>query len=153
MAAAAKAYQEGRYADAEKSLQATLKAAETFGPQDPRLATSLNNLAVLYKTQGKYAEAEQLYKQSLEIREKALGPKHSDVAQSLNNLAEVYRAQGKYTEAEPLYKQSLAIREKALGPQRSSPGSGLHWGAPSPTPSHKFLAHAYREVRPWRTYP
>ncbi len=94
MAAAAKAYQEGRYADAEKSLQTTLKAAETFGPQDPRLTTSLNNLAVLYKTQGKYAEAEQLYKRSLEIREKALGPKHSDVAQSLNNLAVLFKTKG-----------------------------------------------------------
>jgi tetratricopeptide (TPR) repeat protein len=34
----------------------------------------LNNLAGLYYSQGKYAEAEPLYKRSLQIREKTLGP-------------------------------------------------------------------------------
>ena len=65
--------------------------------------------------QGKYVEAEPLYKRSLAIKEKALGKDHPDVALSLNNLAVLYDSQGKYVEAEPLYKRSLAIREKALG--------------------------------------
>ena len=43
---------------------------------------SLNNLAELYRNQGRYAEAEPLYKRSLAIREKALGPDHPDVAHS-----------------------------------------------------------------------
>ena len=38
------------------------------------MATSLNNLAVLYEDMGRYAEAEPLYRRSLEIREKRLGP-------------------------------------------------------------------------------
>ena len=81
------AYEQGRYAEAEKLWLAALKEAEKFGPQAPRLATSLNNLALLYDTQGKYAEAEPLYKRALEIDEKALGPDHPSVAVSLNNLA------------------------------------------------------------------
>ncbi len=44
MAAATKAYQQGNYPEAEKQFSAALKEAEGFGPQDPRLATSLNNL-------------------------------------------------------------------------------------------------------------
>ncbi len=52
---------------------------------------SLNNLADLYQKQGRYADAEPLYKRALAIREKALGPNHPDVASSLNNLAELYR--------------------------------------------------------------
>ena len=52
MEAATKAYQEGRYAEAEKQLNAALKEAEEFGEQDPRLATSLNNLAELYRNPG-----------------------------------------------------------------------------------------------------
>ena len=79
------------------------------------MATSLNNLAVLYRNQGKYAEAEPLYQRSLAIWEKALGKDHPDVATSLNNLAVLYHNQGKYAEAEPLYQRSLAIKEKALG--------------------------------------
>ena len=34
------------------------------------MATSLNNLADLYQSMGRYAEAEPLYRRSLEIREK-----------------------------------------------------------------------------------
>ena len=74
-----------------------------------------NNLAGLYRAQGKYAEAEPLYKRSLTILEKALGPDHPQVATSLNNLAALYRAQGKYAEAEPLYLETLETRKRVLG--------------------------------------
>jgi tetratricopeptide (TPR) repeat protein len=40
------------------------------------VAQSLNNLAGLYDSQGKYAEAEPLYQRALAISEKALGPDH-----------------------------------------------------------------------------
>ena len=45
------------------------------------LATSLNNLAEVYRLQGRYAEAKPLYKRSLAIREKTLGPEHPELAQ------------------------------------------------------------------------
>ena len=110
-------YQQGRYVEAievaEEALEVTKK---TFGPDHPQVATSLNNLALLYDAQGRYAEAEPLYKRALAIRKKVLGPEHPQVATSLNNLAELYRAQGRYAEAEPLYKRALLIMEKALGP-------------------------------------
>ncbi len=125
MTTAAKAYQQGRYTDAERSFQAAVKDAEAFGPQDPRLATSLNNLAELYRLQGKYAEAEPLNKRALAIRKRSLGPAHPDVANSLNNLAGLYHQQGKYDEAEPLYKRSLAIVEKALGPEHPHVATSL----------------------------
>ena len=117
MRAGATAYQQGNYGEAVKQTKAALEAAEAFGPDDPRLATTLNNLAEFYRAQGKYVEAEPLHERALAIREKALGPEHPDVAQSLNNLALLYQAQGKYAEAEPLHKRALAIREKALGPE------------------------------------
>ena len=49
-------------------------------PIIPMSRLSLNNLAELYRAQGRYADAEPLYKRSLAIREKALGPDHPDVA-------------------------------------------------------------------------
>ena len=49
-------------------------------PIIPMLRMSLNNLADLYQAQGRYADAEPLYKRSLAIGEKALGPDHPDVA-------------------------------------------------------------------------
>jgi tetratricopeptide (TPR) repeat protein len=81
----------------------------------------LNNLAALYDDQGRYADAEPLYKRALAVWEKALGPDHPDVATALNNLAQLYKDQGSYEDAEPLYKRALAIREKALGPNGVRP--------------------------------
>ncbi len=124
-AAGIEAYQHGDYAEAEKQFGVALNEAEGFGPQDPRLGTSLNNLAVVYEDLGRYAEAEPLYNRALAIREKALGPDHPRVATSLNNLALLYHAQGKYAEAEPLYKRALAIQEKALGPEHPDVATSL----------------------------
>ena len=81
---------------------------------------------MLYDNQGRYAEAEPLYKRALAIREKALGPDHPDVALSLNNLAFLYDKQGRYADAEPLYKRSLAISEKALGPDHPDVATSLN---------------------------
>jgi tetratricopeptide (TPR) repeat protein len=73
------------------------------------LATSLNNLAVLYDNQGKYSEAEPLYLDALEMRKRLFTGDHPDVATSLNNLAGLYYNQGKYSEAEPLYLDALEM--------------------------------------------
>ena len=90
-AAGQEAYEQVRYDEAEKAWLLALQEAENFGPADPRLATSLDNLALLYHAQGNYAEAEPLYQRALAIWEKALGAEHPDVATSLNNLAGFYR--------------------------------------------------------------
>jgi len=112
-----KAYNAGRYVEAETHLVAALAEAEKSAKDEPRLATSLNNLAELYRTQGRYGEAAPLFQRALSIRERLLGPKHAQVATVLNNLALVYYAQARYGEAEPLHKRALEIWEKRYGPQ------------------------------------
>jgi tetratricopeptide (TPR) repeat protein len=76
------------------------------------VATSLNNLAALYETQGRYAEAEPLYQRSLAIREKALGPEHPSVATSLENYATLLRKTEREDEAEEMEARAQAIRAK-----------------------------------------
>ncbi len=76
------------------------------------MARSLNNLALLYQAQDKYAEAESLYKRSLAIREKALEPGHPDVALSLENYARLLRKTGRITEAAKLEARAKAVRSK-----------------------------------------
>ena len=46
------------------------------GTSHPHVATSLDGLAGIFLAQGRYAEAEPLYKRALAIRERALGPEH-----------------------------------------------------------------------------
>ena len=43
-----------------------------------RHAQSVNNLAALYHAQGRYGEAEPLYKRALEANERVLGKEHPD---------------------------------------------------------------------------
>ena len=62
--------------------------------EHPVVGANLNDLALLYRTQGRYAKAEPLYKRALAIGEKCARPRASvHVATYLNNLAELYRVQ------------------------------------------------------------
>ena len=106
------AFLQGDYAEAEKQFATAIKVAEGFGPEDPRLAESLNGLAEVYRAQGKYEDAERLHRRALAIRESTLGPGHPDLAQSLNGLAEVFKAQGKFAEAESFRNRALAIEQQ-----------------------------------------
>ena len=116
MAEGAKAYQDGQETNAEMFYLAALEDIKKAGPEDPRLAATLNALAVLYHAQKKYAQAEPLYQQVLQLLEQTIGPDHPTLATTLNNLAVVYEAQGKYAEAAPLYQRALALMERTLGP-------------------------------------
>ena len=81
---------------------------------EAELSSSLNYLAALYESQGRYSEAEPLYLQAVEIDKRSLPEDHPTLATHLNNLAELYRSQGRYSEAEPLYLQALEIDRRSL---------------------------------------
>ncbi len=99
---------------------------QALGADHPNVATSLNNLAELYRAQGRHAEAEPLVCRALAIFEQALGADHPLVATNLNNLALLYQAQGRPAEAEPLHLRALAIREQALGPDHPNVAASLN---------------------------
>ena len=89
------------------------------------MGRALNNLALLYQLQGRFADAEPLHRRSLVIMEKALGRDHPMIGTVLSNLPVLYDVQGRYAEAEQLYQQSLAITEKALGRDHPMVGTVL----------------------------
>ena len=120
-------YERGRYAEAEPLYMRALRIREEqLGASHPDTATSLNNLASLYRSQGKYSEAEPLYVRALRIREEQLGASHPSTATSLNNLAGLYRSQGKYSLAEPLYVRALSIKEQQLGSDHPDTAQSLN---------------------------
>jgi CHAT domain-containing protein/Tfp pilus assembly protein PilF len=96
------------------------------GPEHLDVALSLNNLASLYATLGRYAEALPLQQRALAIREKRLGPEHLETALSLNNLAATYNALGQYPQSLQLLQRALVIREKVLGADHPDTASTLH---------------------------
>jgi tetratricopeptide (TPR) repeat protein/DNA-binding XRE family transcriptional regulator len=83
-----------------------------LGTEHIDIAESLNELAMLYRMQGRYNEARTFYLQALHIRQQQLEPGHMQIAESLNDLALLYWAMGKYKEAEPLFQQALSIGEQ-----------------------------------------
>jgi tetratricopeptide (TPR) repeat protein len=113
MEAERRAFREGRYLEAVNFAQAALKEAESFGPQDARLATSLHDAGELYTRLERYGEAEGLLQRALTIREKVL--ENQETARTIYALARLNHTRGNKDKAERLYRQSLAIREKVLG--------------------------------------
>lgn len=68
---------QGHYRQAIPLQQKALAITERLcGAKHPHVATSLNNLAVLYEQQGDTTTAKPLYERSLAIREKVLGTEH-----------------------------------------------------------------------------
>ncbi|CAD5950801.1 Kinesin light chain [Planktothrix rubescens] len=96
--------------------QALELACYLWGKNHPNIAASCNNLAELYRSQGRYSEAEPLYLESVAIIRQSLPPNHADLARGFNNLAVLYESQGRYSEAEPLYLEAVAIIRQSLPP-------------------------------------
>ncbi|CAB1113194.1 unnamed protein product [Ectocarpus sp. CCAP 1310/34] len=159
---------QGKYAEAEPLYERSQAIREKMlGPEHPDVAQSLNNRVVehlflrievstsfdlsclSFMFQGKYDEAEPLYKRSLAIDEKVYGPDHPDVATALNNWVRLLSIcssalkyllalttllpvvpflifQGKYDQAGPLYDRSLAILEKVHGPDHPDVAQSLN---------------------------
>ena len=63
------------------------------------LATK-NSLAVLYKEQARYVEAEEYFHEAIEGRRLKLGEKHPHTIESMNNLIDLYEAWNKPEKAE-----------------------------------------------------
>ena len=76
---------------------------ENLGDSHPFIASTLNNIASLYRSQKKYEQAEAFYQKALSMRKDLLGDRHPDVATSLNNLAVLYCYQNRYDDAKLLF--------------------------------------------------
>jgi tetratricopeptide (TPR) repeat protein len=106
-----------RLAQAEPLFRRALTIDEkSYGPNNPDVATELNNLAEVLRATNRLGEAEPLYRRALAIDEKSSGPDHPNVARDLNNLASLLQATNRLAQAEPLFRRALAIPEKSYGP-------------------------------------
>lgn len=94
--------------------------------QHPVVADSLNNLAELYRIQGRYLEAEPLYQQVLEMRISLWGEEHLDIAESLNNLGSFYFDKGNFLAAEQNLFAALNLWKRLLGNEHSEVAIGLN---------------------------
>jgi len=106
----------GLYEKAEYWKYRALKIDEaSFGPDHPKVAIRLNNLAQLLKATNRLDQAEPLMRRALKIDESSFGPDHPDVAIDLSNLAGLLADTNRLDQAEPLMRRALKIFEDSLG--------------------------------------
>ncbi len=72
-------------------------------------------LAVVYHAQGKYEQAELLYRRALSIWDDHLKVEHPDITIPLLGLARLLQDQGKREQAEAMYQRTLRIQEQQIG--------------------------------------
>lgn len=106
-----------KYQESETLFRQILAHEEkNLGPDHPRFATALSNLALLLQDTNRLAEAEPLMRRSLAINEASFGHDHPAVARDLNNLAQLLQATNRLADAEPLMRRALVIDETSFGP-------------------------------------
>ena len=76
---------------------------------------TLDTLATELQNQGKYDEAEPLFREALEVDRETLGNRHPDTLAAVSNLGGLLHAKGDLAAAEPLLREALEGRRQTLG--------------------------------------
>ena len=74
-----------------------------------------NNLALAYKSVGRFGEAIELFEQVLDERKRLLGPDHPDTLTIRNSLAAAYHSAGRFYEAINAWEELLPDCQRVLG--------------------------------------
>ena len=82
-------------------------------PSESQASRTMQARGLWLKHQGRYLEAEPLYRRSLELDEKALGPCHPIVITELNNLGRLLNSMNRQPEAETVLRRAVTLAEGA----------------------------------------
>ena len=94
------------------------RAAEKFSDlsrNSEEWANLEDEIADLLFAQGKFSDAEKLYRRVIELRSRVLGPEHPDTLASRNRLIYALNEEEKHAAAEAEARQVVKLREKILG--------------------------------------
>ncbi len=106
----------GRYDDAEPHLRCALVLRDSLLPdEDPEVASSVNDLAVLCLKKGNADAAYPLFQRALALQRQSVGEKSAEVASDLDGMAVLLKEKGRYAAAESLARAALAVRRETLG--------------------------------------
>ena len=95
----------------------SMSSAASAGPDHPETLKAMSNLALAIQSQGRLAEAEQMYREVLAAEQRVLGPEHPFTALTMFNLAGLLFHEGRQADAEKLCREALAIQLRVLGPE------------------------------------
>ena len=75
----------------------------------------MQNLAVLYTSEGRFSAAEPLYLKALDGSRRIVGAEHPKTLMVMGNLAALYSAEKRFVEAGPLIEKTVEISRRTLG--------------------------------------
>jgi tetratricopeptide (TPR) repeat protein len=102
--------------EAIEALQEALALkAQLLGGDDPDVAISEGNLALVLAGGGRYPEALAHVDRAIEIQEKKLGPAHPALFPPLSNRGEILNALGRPTDAIASFGRAIALWEREVG--------------------------------------
>jgi serine/threonine protein kinase/tetratricopeptide (TPR) repeat protein len=121
---------EGRYAEAAQLLhEAADRNRKMEGPDGPRYAVNLHNLAGLLIDAGDLPGAERASREELALRRRIMGDDHPDLYYSLNNLGWVLLQEGDWQGAEPFLREDLNLVRRTFGEKNIKMATaGKNWG-------------------------
>ena len=99
------------------------RAIHGHGKAHPRVATSIKNLALIYKGQGKLMDRIQFHEKGPVIQRVIHSPNtsHHSTATSVPNLAHAYREFGQLEKAVVMHRQSLSMERVIYGTDAAHP--------------------------------
>ena len=116
-------YYTGRLDEARHyHLEAMRINERLYGPGSAIVANDLNNLATIYITQGRFAQAEQLLRRAIDIFQ-SRGRFDRRLPVFMRNLADVFSQLHRYKEAQALQEETLDLEREVEG--RSHPDVGI----------------------------
>lgn len=120
-------YAAEKFSLATQQYRISLELRENaYGKDDPRLLSSLANLAFLLRTEGKLEEALLYMRRGMDMAIANLGEEHQNTATLMNNYSDLLEALGKLEQAIEYGRRALAIREKILGADHLEVGYSLN---------------------------
>jgi serine/threonine protein kinase/Tfp pilus assembly protein PilF len=104
----------GHYEEAEKKEREAVSIARGLPNRRP-FALAVGMLALTVNYQGRFAEADSLYRQSIEAWEGVEGPDSPEGSIVMNNFALMLHESSRYAEAETWFERALDIQERVFG--------------------------------------
>lgn len=99
-----------------RAAQELLSAERQLGPEDPGIAALCVKVGDVYTDHHQYAQAEQLYRRALLMRERLGNAPEKEIAEILARIGDLQFRQQHYDEAQEIYLRLLDIWETAAGP-------------------------------------
>ena len=91
-------------------LRALAIRKRVYGPENPVVVVSLNDLGVAYTEEGKFPEAERTFSDALTITAKQPKPDGPTLAKVYANMANLYQHEGKDKKARKMAEKAKALR-------------------------------------------